>query len=461
MTFGIDYVSTPTSGEATYKGNVSSDDGQGYEYDAYSKDKSDYDIYKLFLYYQSDFTKKSSMSINVYADMASTKTNFLYNENNISGHFYKNNRIDNTDKHGLEAQINFQQQLSKVKLEEGYRVYMDDNVINNETNGIFSKTEHNEWRHYFYTNLLGDIHEKLVYQAGAGFDMSRVTLNNALSVHNEITPNAMLRYIMKGGQNISLNYSLTRKSPSSSALNPIPRYVDSSRIVTGNPDLKPYYLNVLNLNYELYKNKVYIRTSLYYNSAKNYITQKENLNAQGVYHVTYVNANRYSSAAVSLNASYNIFQWWKITMYGSMKYNMYEDDNLSQLNKNFWTPQASLHSNVNYKKMSLSLFYPIAFRVAMPTGYTTMYSESGVIASYRPNNAWTITGIIRYLTSIHNKTETFGNGFSEIYYRNMHDRYLRFILGISYYFQKGNQQNSKQKKGKSYDDKVDVEAKSY
>jgi hypothetical protein len=461
MSLGVNYVSTPIGSETPYKGSVLSDDGQGYEFDAYSKSKSEYDIYKLLLYYQSDFSKKSSMSINAYYDMASTKTNSIYNENNNSGHFYENRQVNNIDKHGLEAQINFQQQLSKVKLEEGYRVYMDDNVIDNETNGVFNKTEHNEWRHYLYANLLGDVREKFVYQAGAGFDMSRVTLNNTLSAHNEITPNAMLRYIMKGGQNISLNYSLTRKSPPSSALDPIPKYVDSSRIITGNPDLKPYYLNVLGLNYELYKNKLYIQTGLRYNSAKNYITQQDNSDENGVYHITYVNASRYSSAAVSLNASYGIFNWWKITMYGSMRYNMYEDDNVSRLNKKFWTPEMWLQSNVNYKRFSLSVFHYFSFRQATLTGYTKFTGESYINASYRLNNSWSLTGMLRYLKPLRFKTETFGDGFSEIYYSNMTDRYLRVIFGVRYNFQKGKQQQNRQKNVKNYNDKADVEAKSY
>jgi hypothetical protein len=461
VSLGLDYSLTPTGGEAPYKGSVLYSDGQGYEFDAYNKYKSDYDTYKLFLYYQSDFSEKSSMSIDVNYDIASTKTNTLYNESNNSGHFYEMRRISNTGKQGMETQVNFQQQLSKVKLEEGYRVYMDDNVIDNETNGVFNKTEHNEWRHYLYANLLGDIREKFVYQAGAGIDMTRVTLDNALSTNNEITPNAMLRYIFKGGQNIRFNYSLTRKSPASSALNPIPRYVDSSRIVTGNPGLKPFYLNELWLNYELSKNKIFIQSSLNYNSAKNYITLQENLDENGVYHVTYLNASRYSSALVSLFASYNIFNWWRISALGSMRYNMYEDDNVQQLNKNFWTPYLNFYSSVNYKKLAVSMYYTVYFREKTLTGYSTGSGDSNIYASYRLNNSWTLIGMIRQLSPLRFKTETFVDGFSEVFYSNMHDRYLKVILGIRYNFQKGKQQQNRQKRVKNYNDKVNIETKSY
>jgi outer membrane receptor protein involved in Fe transport len=456
----LSYILSPSENETPYSGSVSSN-SQDYKFDALSKSKSDFTKYQLKFYLQTEFNKKNSMSIDARYDMTSTESNSLYNESNNSGHFYENRQINNADVQGFEAQVNFQHQLSKVKFEEGYRIYLDDNVIDNETNGIFNKTEHNEWRHYLYANLLGNINEKLVYQAGTGFDMSRVTLNNALSTHNELTPNAMLRYIMKGGQNISLNYSLTRKSPPSSALNPIPTYVDSSRIVTGNPDLKPYYLNTLGLSYELYKNKFYIQSSLWYSLANNYITRQDNLDENGVYHITYVNASRYSSATASLNASYNIFNWWQIMINGSMKYNMYEDDNVARLNKKFWTYSAWLSANINYKKLSLIFNAPVNFRNVSLTGYASYTTESSINASYRLNNSWSVTGMLRYLVPTRYKIETFGDGFTEIYYSDMTDRYLRFMLGIRYSFQKGKQQQYRQKNVKNYDDEAKVEVRSY
>jgi outer membrane receptor protein involved in Fe transport len=362
VSLNLDYASYSNDRELPYKGSIFSSNGQGYEYDAHNKSEYGESEYKLNLYFQTDFNKTNSMSIDARYNLTSTKNNSLYSESNNSGHSYKNDQINNIDKQGLDAQVNFQQQLSKVKLEEGYRIYLNNNIMNNETNGVFNRTDHEEWRHYFYTNLLGDIRKKIVYRAGAGFDMSRISLNNTFSAYNEFTPNAMLRYIMNGGQNISFNYSLTRKSPSSSALNPVPNYVDSSRIITGNPDLKPYYLNVFGLNYELRKDKIYIQPSLRYNLANNYITGRENLDENGVYHVTYANASRYSSATIALNVSYSVFNWWQVTVYGSMRYNMYEDDNVLQLNKNFWTPYTYLQSNLNYKKLAVYLYYPFFFR---------------------------------------------------------------------------------------------------
>jgi hypothetical protein len=222
-------------------------------------------------------------------------------------------------------------------------------------------------------------------------------------------------------------------------------------------------LNVLGLNYELYKSKIYIQTGLRYNSAKNYITVQENLDNNGVYHITYLNASRYSSATVSLNASYDVFNWWKITMYGSMRYNMYEDNNIPRLNKNFWTPAMWLQSNVNYKRLYVSVLHYFSFRQATLTGYTK-YSgmgESSISVSYRLNNSWSLTGMLRYLEPVRFKTETFGDGFSEIYYENITDRYFRVLFGFNYNFQKGKQQQYRQKKVKNYNDEVNIEAKSY
>jgi hypothetical protein len=140
---------------------------------------------------------------------------------------------------------------------------------------------------------------------------------------------------------------------------------------------------------------------------------------------------------------------------------MYEDDNLPELNKKFWTPYINLQSSVNYKKLAISLFYPFVFRETTLRGYSTGASDSNISASYRLNNSWTVTGMIRQLSPKSFKSEIFGDGFSEIYYTNNTERYFRFVFGVRYNFQKGKQQNDRQKKVKNYNDEAAVDAKSY
>jgi hypothetical protein len=453
---GLMYIYSPQSNEKPYKGKVASNDGE-YEFDAHSKGKSYYNNYKTNLYYQTDFSKKSSMSIDIDYNFTRTKSNNLYTEHTNNILSYENRGVYSSDIHALTSQVNFQQQLPKVRLEEGYRLYYEDNPSDNEINRTFTRTEYERWLHYFYLSLLGKISEKWVYQVNAGFDVSQTTFNNERNTYVEFTPDAMLRYIMKNGQNITLNYSLSRKTPGASMLDPVPRFVDSSRIITGNPNLKPYYLHSFLLRHEYNKNRFYTKTSLSYSRADNIASNREYLDEQGIYHITYTNRWNYSSVALDYNLSFKIFQWWNVSANGSAKYYMYKntdpEDN-QMFHENFWQHTLWASTNVNYKKMSLSATYGHPFRNSTLHGYTKGNWESEVQVMYRLNNSWNILGALRYLTPLKSKIETYSNGFSEIYSSHMADRYLCVMLGIRYNFQKGKQQQYRQKKVKNYEDRV-------
>jgi hypothetical protein len=456
---GLSYIYNPQNSEKPYKGKKVSPNNEEYEYDAISKSQSDYNNYKMNLYYQTEFSKKNSMSIDIDYNFTRSELNSRYTEQNNSGHFYDNRQINNSDMHSLTSQINFQQQLPKIRLEEGYRLHHENNPSDNEINGAFTRTEYDRWLHYFYVSLLGNISEKWIYQINSGFDISQLTFNNERNTYAEFTPNAMLRYIMKDGQNITLTYSLARRTPSSSMLSPVPIFVDSSRIVTGNPNLKPYYLHSFRLRHEFHKNRFYANTSLDYGRSNNIASEREYLDEQGIYHVTYTNGRNRSFAAIESNLSFKIFQWWSVSANGSMKYYMYEnndpDDNQWLFHKNFWQYSLWASSNVNYKKWNVSVQYGHPFRNGTLYGYNKGACESAVNVSYLLNKSWNIVGVLRYLTPLSGGSETFGNDFTEIYHYKQADRYLRVMLGVRYNFQTGKQQQYRQKKVKYYDDKVE------
>jgi hypothetical protein len=462
VSFGLSYFTNPKSSERPYKGKVSSADGE-YEYDALSTSESAYRGGKANLYFQTDFNKKSLMSIDIDYNFGQSESNSRYTEQNNDGHFYENRQINNSDRHTLTSQINFQQQLPQVRLEEGYRLYNEYNPSDNDINGVFTRTEYDRWLHYFYVSLLGNISKKLVYQVNTGFDISQVTFNGERSAYAEFTPNAMLRYIMKGGQNISLHYSLARKTPSSSMLSPVPQFVDSSCIITGNPNLKPYYLHSLQLRHEFNKSKFHVNTSLEYSRANNIASGREYLE-DGVYNITYTNGRNNSMASAESSVSFSVFQWWKVSASGSVMYDMYEnidpdeDDNQPLFHKNFWRYKLRLSSNVNYKNLSLFIQYAHPFRNATMYGYNRYTPESNVNASYRLNNSWTIIGVLRYLRPVRNKLETYMNGFTEIYRSHLTERYFCTMIGIRYSFQTGKQQQHRQKKVKNYNDIVEGNA---
>jgi hypothetical protein len=393
----------------------------------------------------------------------------FYREHNGDGYLYENSQLTDNQNNSLNAQVNFEQQLKKVKFEEGYRFYWQNSKNDSRINGTLNSSDYDDWRNYFYVNALGNIIPKIAYQAGAGFDMAKTLNSNTYlpdkkisNIFNELTPNAMLRYFITDGQNLTLDYNFTRQTPSSSAMDPTPIYTDSVRIITGNPDLKSYYINRARLSYEFYKSVLYFNLSLQHNRANNYVTQTESLDDNGIYHIGYTNASSYSSTTAALNFSITLFKIWRIMGYGAMNYYSYKDKNRLQLNKNFWVPSLFwLQNMVNYKKMSVNLFYMPYLRIATLTGYNSYGGETQLTANYMLNSSWSLNASVRYLFPIKLKSETYNGVFSEVYYNNKTERYMRVILGVRYSFRKGKQQDYRQKKSKQYDDNIDIETKKY
>jgi hypothetical protein len=455
------YSASQQGSKQAYEGNVFSGNGNGYALEASEKQDSDYERYGTEAYFQTQLN--NVWSGNVDFDYQSTTINVdnLYRELNDGNFAYENNQESYNLNQSMHLQVNLQQKLKNVQLEDGYRLYWRNYDFENTTNGTLNRTKQDEWRHYLYANALGKINKRFVWQLGLGLDRVKTSFSNGSDgTHSELVPNAMIRYLINNVQNITLDYRMTRQSPSSSMLNPIPVYLDSVRIITGNPNLSPFYSNNMRLAYERSKGKLYLNASLQYYEANNSIVSREYLEA-GKYHITYTNANHYSKTSFNLNVSLNVFDWWRIMTNASFNYHDYSDANQEQFNKRFWTPTLGLQSMVNYKRLYAYLYFPINFRTPTLTGYSFVTYESWVNASYRLNRNWSFTAGIRYLSPVIYKTEIYREHFSEVYTDHKTSRYFRFLIGIQYNFQKGKQKNYKRKDVREYDDEMNIDTRVY
>jgi len=462
LTLNTSYINSPQKTNTPYTGSVLSDNQKMYDFTAADESRTKYEKYEINPYFQINMSKNRSLNMELDYNSIYSEDNSSYMESQDNGNSYVNRQLNRDRQKMLDAQINYQQQIQKLNLEGGYRTYWQNNDFYNESNGEPYPMKYDEWRNYFYVNGLGKIGGKISYQVGVGFDMVKREINKTLSHrYNELTPNAMLRYKINNNQNVSADYIKTRQSPSFSSLNPVPMFVDTSRIITGNPKLTPYYANRLRLSYEMTKNKYYVLASLQYRFVNNYISTTGDWNNSGTYYITYANAAHYSSSAFTLNFSVNLLKEWRIMANGSMEYRIYEDENQSQLNKRYWAPSLWLMSMFNYKTFSINFSYFPYFRTPTLTGYEKIAGESSLTVNYNLNRSWSILAGLRYLFPMTYKIETYADGYSEIYQDNMTDRYFRILIGARYNFQSGKQKGYKQKGSKNYDDNVDMDTKKY
>jgi hypothetical protein len=388
--------------------------------------------YGIIVYSQTDFNKDHSMNVEAKYKSGKSNINILLSETAGNNPVSENSQLMKEQWQSVDIQANVIQQLKKIRLEEGYRGYWFDNIIDIETNKIVvNSSKHNDLRNYFYANALSSIDN-----------------------HTELTPSSMLRYNINNRQNIIFNYRLTRQSPASSlVLNSTPVYEgdDTTQVFLGNPGLKPYYVNSLRLDYEFFtQGKFYTRLSFRHNSSNNAIVQKKYLD-NGIYYTTYINATNYSVSSASFNFNFNITKWWRISLNGATNFNTYKNAE-SVLNKKYTSYSAGFDNSINYKSLSVYFSYFPSIRNSTLTGYLKKAEYSNLSISCR-RNSWTFAMMTYCLFSpVREITETYSDGYSQIYSQNDRNRRFRLTLKVSYFFQKGKQQADKQKRSRQYDE---------
>ncbi len=198
-----------------------------------------------------------------------------------------------------------------------------------------------------------------------------------------------------------------------------------------------------------------------YQQIDDYIVKHEFLDNAGVYNVTFGNTGQYSNTYFNLNFSVDVLKGWKIMANAEVKYNMYEDDQVAQFNKNFWSASLWVMSMVNYKKISANFSYFPFFRTPTLTGYEKPASESSIQVSYMLNPTISFTAGFRYLVPLKSKMETYTETYTEILKENKIDRSWRFMVGININLQKGQYKHRPQKSVKQYNDNTSIDVKSY
>jgi hypothetical protein len=464
ITFSSGYSDSPSRAKTTYTGNISSGN-ETRDFEAVEKEKENYGTYNASLYFQTDFNEKRSMNIETNYYSTNSTRDIDYNEFNNTASFYANRQWNHGLQRSLETQINFQQKMLKMEWEEGARVSWQENRSETEMNESLNTQRQKELRTVFYVNVLGDIGGKMAYQLSNIFDVVKIFDNrNVAHTNSGFTPRLMLRYFITGKQNITFNYTVSHPRPSFSILDPTPVYVDSSRIITGNPALSPYFRHGFRLTYQITqpeKRNLFFRISFLHQIMNGAITQKEYLDDMGVYHISYSNADRRSGTQMQINSSIDLFDWWKINLDGNIHYQNYRDGNQGQFNKELWIYNLSWGSIIRYKNLTCNYAHNPSFRTATLTGYERYEGWSSISLRYRLNSSWIFSLMLREFTPKIYQRETYDTDFTEIYRNEMTERTGQLNIGIQYYFQKGKQRRDKQKNTKQFEGNVGGTSRTY
>lgn len=408
---------------------------------------------KYSIYYQYKPDDKGTLlaiegNYNVFID------NYLlsYTDESINS-LYVNNMQSRSLKNSFDLQADYSRSFGNLKGEGGYRIYFQDveqnldyKSQNNISNFLFFK----ELKNYFYLNFNGKISENLTYQTGIGGEFTNTVINSDVTdtINNnyfKALPALGFMYKINKKNSLKLNYLSSLSRPSISNLNPTVRYVDSLKVISGNPYLEPYYTNRLNLKYTLSLKKLYISPSITYSYIPNNIVSFGQTDNSGIYRASFKNIANYNYFQTTFDFNYTILTDLKLNanvFYRFVEYN----DSYNSIQNEKGSVGYSVSTNFNYK--DLTFYFAYNRKPEYLSGNTIGRSadDSWLSVSWSINDNWNIGANARYLLLWKSMYNINDKNYYEYYESFKNDRHFQILIEISYTFEKGNKFDKKRKK---------------
>ncbi len=343
--------------------------------DRYSVKTSAYNGNNYNLGWQTEFKKEDhTLDIDFYFSPNNNET-----DDEITDNFFTSNNIpigitqlQNTNVDGGSQNFNAKADYvlpinDSLKLELGILSSFDfqDESFYSESNDttaiIYSDVNLNNDFVYqqninaFYATL-GKQFKKIGVKVGSRLE--NTILNTELKTTNEknsqnyfsFFPSAHLSYKVKEGNEYQLSYSKRINRPNRWELNPFTSYSDVYNFFTGNPALKPEYIDVYELSYIRYWDKFNFNSTVYYrqvNDKKNSITQ---VVGEGVTATMPENLAESKITGGELIVGYRPKKWWKTNTTFNVWSSKVTDNALNQITGNTFGWMVQFTSTQTIKK---------------------------------------------------------------------------------------------------------------
>jgi outer membrane receptor protein involved in Fe transport len=121
-----------------------------------------------------------------------------------------------------------------------------------------------------------------------------------------------LQYKISETQNVALTLNRRITRPAYPQLNPIINVIDHTLHETGNKDLNPETADKVEINHSLIKQKLQLRTGVFFSTTQNFITQVTLLSSPKNLILTYINGKRDNRAGTNMDANFNINKYISI-----------------------------------------------------------------------------------------------------------------------------------------------------
>lgn len=168
--------------------------------------------------------------------------------------------------------------------------------------------------------ILNNKSKNLSYQIGLRGEYTHRVLDTSTEgfTHNqnrfELFPSAHLGYTLKEEQQIKGSYSRRTVRPRLHFLEPYVTFADSYTARTGNPYVRPEYVNSFELGYQKYigKENNLVSLSLFHRLKKDKIERIRTIYAPNVTLDSISNVGNDFSTGVELMGNFSLFKWWSL-----------------------------------------------------------------------------------------------------------------------------------------------------
>lgn len=195
-----------------------------------------------------------------------------------------------------------------------YESASDSWILNKE---FSNNLEHQEYIYSAYLMYSDTFLKKLDFKVGARAEYNTTNLVQKginENIYNDYFfpfPYLLLNYKINKSNNLAFTVNRRITRPTYPQLNPFIYVVDQMTYETGNKTLEPEVLDKIELNYSLTREKLNIRSNIYYSNTKDFITQVSLLSSADKLLLTYVNGNKMQriGADLDITLKFNKYFW--------------------------------------------------------------------------------------------------------------------------------------------------------
>lgn len=245
--------------------------------------------------------------------------------------YYINNEYLQKSKAGgaplnMTFQVDYFKQLSKTgRIETGAKIFSRSNSFTTRfydkdtlsgdwiTNPLLSSDlTHSEYIYSSYLMYSDSLFKKVFYKIGGRVeyntsDVKQIQTNEEVKYKRLYPfPFLQIKYNINAIQNIGLSITRRVTRPTYPQLMSYIVVIDQMTYETGNKNLIPEIADKIELNHSLIKEKLQIRSNLYYSVTQNYITQISTMPSPQNLIVTYANGDRSNKLGIDIDVTYKI-----------------------------------------------------------------------------------------------------------------------------------------------------------